>query len=135
MGNNWGTPAWIWTFGSEFFDWETGRPTVNIPKNREVLEWMQGYSDRWPVELFQGFMQSNGGNVLNAFPQGKVAMMLNGATFIPDFRSRFPNLRFQTGRVPIPPGGRNGIWAGGLSVVIPSEKWWRPCRVPRRGRT
>src|SRR5690606_14406156 len=80
VANNWGMAAWVWTFGSDFFDWETGRPTVNTPENREIVEWAREYAERWPLATHQAFLQSNGNNLQNAFSRGSVAIMLHAAT-------------------------------------------------------
>lgn len=109
-GSNWGPPAWIWTFGGRLVD-ETGiRPTAAEPKNVAAFDWLRSwalsYGNRTPVA---------GG--LTGFQTGTVAMNADSTTVVG--RLLAAGVAFTTGRIPNPPGGRNGTWGGGQALAIP----------------
>ncbi len=116
--DNWNAPGWLWTFGGELFDWGQGRVTLVSPAHLRALSWMQSYGQRLRFADVQRFYQGLNGS-LEAFANGRVSLLPHAATFIPYLKRQFPQLRFETGRVPSPPEGRNGVWPGGLAVVVP----------------
>lgn len=109
-GSNWGPPAWIWTFGGRLVDETDTRPTASEPKNVAAFDWIrtwaQSYGNRTPIQ----------GN-WSGFINGTVAMNAGSTTEVG--RIRAAQVPYTTGRVPNPPGGRNGTWGGGTAVGIP----------------
>lgn len=109
-GSNWGPPAWIWTFGGRLVD-ETGiRPTAAEPRNVAAFDWIRSwalsYGNKTPVQ-----------GALAGFQVGTVAMNADSTTVVG--RLLAAGVPFKTGRVPHPPGGRNGTWGGGQALAIP----------------
>jgi ABC-type glycerol-3-phosphate transport system substrate-binding protein len=45
--SNWSHIGWIWTFGGDYFDDKTFRPTLNRPENVQAFDWMLGYAKRY----------------------------------------------------------------------------------------
>lgn len=110
---NWGAPAWIWTFGGELIETvgDVIRPTATNPKNIEAFRWIrtwaQFYGTSSPVAAgWTGL--ANGTVGMTPGSSSEVARILEAGT------------SFTTGRVPHPPGGRNGTWGGGTAVAVPA---------------
>ncbi len=108
---NWYPPAWMWAFGGRLVD-ETGlHPTANEPANVKAFTWLK----EW--------VQAIGGNPnpvqgsWEGLVNGTVAMTPGSATQIKNMNAA--NVPYTTGRVPHPPGGRNGSWGGTDGVGIP----------------
>ena len=118
---NWYLQGWFAAFGGGLFDWAEGRPQVDTPENLQCLGWMDQYARLYPIAAVNRFYSSAGGREWDAFARGKLAIQAQAATYIPLMRKEFPKLAFETGRVPHAPGGRNGIWAGCLNLVVPTS--------------
>jgi multiple sugar transport system substrate-binding protein len=121
-GDNWYAQGWIWTFGGDIFDWNKGIPTIDTPRNRQVYEWMESWGRRYPFTMVTDFYGRYGasGDSLGAFMKERVGITMQAATHIStNIRPNHPDLQFKTGVVPQPPGGANGIWAGGLGIIMP----------------
>lgn len=110
-GSNWGPAAWIWTFGGRLID-ETGyQPTANERRNIEAFEWIQEWATRYgPTPVRTGW---------RGFVEGGLAMVADSASVVGNLLQE--GVEFTVGRVPHPPEGRNGTWAGGDALVIPSN--------------
>jgi multiple sugar transport system substrate-binding protein len=119
--DNWYAYGWIWTFGGDIFDWKTGEVAIDTPRNQQVYEWFESWGQRHPFGSVTSLLAACGsaGDSMGAFRKDRLGIMMHAATYITNIRRDLPDLEFGTGRVPLPPGGRNGLWAGGLGVVMP----------------
>lgn len=110
--------GWFWSFGGEIYDPETGMPTLTRRENIEAWHWVQEWAQRYPPSQFnmttQGLAGANG-----MFAAGTLAATIAGDNTVASLQAVAPDLNFATGRVPHPPGGRNGTWGGGVGHVIP----------------
>ena len=116
---NWYNIGWIWTFGGDYFDDQTFRPTLNRPENVQAYDWMLGYAKQYgtPTALTSAGVS---GDLMKSFAQDqRVAMIpahwgLTGA-----MQQGTPTFQYGGGVVPHPPGGKNGTWQGGFSFARP----------------
>ena len=110
--------GWFWSFGGEIYDAETGMPTLTRQENVEAWHWVQEWAQRYPPGQFNlaatGLSGANG-----QFVAGTLAAMTAADNTVASLQAVAPELNFRTGRVPYPPGGRNGTWGGGVGHVIP----------------
>lgn len=111
---NWGSPAWIWTFGGDLLEVEgtVYRPTANRRENIAAFEWIRNWA-----QMYNGQTPVTGGTV--GFEAGSTAMSAESTSVVNRFRDA--NVPFVVGRVPHPEGGRNGTWGGGTAVGVPSN--------------
>lgn len=111
---NWGAPGWIWAFGGELLEIQgrTIRPTANRPENVAAFEWIRTWAaavgNRSPV-----------GAGATGFRAGTVAMSTESTSIVGQLLAA--EVPFRTGRVPHPPGGRNGTWGGGQALSVPKN--------------
>jgi multiple sugar transport system substrate-binding protein len=112
--------GWVWNAGSDFFD-NRQWPTVSTDKNVEVLNWMKKWTDRYGYETYAAFKAAAGGGPQHPFIQGKVAMIVETATWEGELKKNGPNIKY--GIVPIPtPDGKqhqNAAYTGGFAVELP----------------
>jgi len=120
MFGNFGYRGWVWNAGSNLFD-NRNWPTVNTDKNKEVLDWVKKWTDRYGFEAYSAFRGGFGGGPQHPFVQGKVAMIIETATWEGELKKNGPNIKY--GIVPIPtPDGKqhqNAAYTGGFAVEIP----------------
>ncbi len=110
-GSNWGPAAWIWAFGGQLVDETSFRPTADARENVKAFEWIQDWSTRYgPSPVRSGW---------RGFVDGSLAMMADSASIVGNLLQE--GVQFTVGRVPHPPEGRNGTWAGGDALVIPAN--------------
>ena len=111
--------AWMWGFGGDVFDWNTGQPTLaGVEGNLKALEWIQSYGNRYNAADVTAFFQENGG-VLPAFGDGKYAMLGFASVFIRIAQRDYPGLDFTYAILPYAEGGRVPTYSGGGAWVIP----------------
>ena len=118
-GGNWFFFGWGWTFGGDFYDVQTGKATANHPKNVEALEWMVSYAKKYGINQISAFQQDMGGGANYPLITGQAAMEAGNSDAKAYFQMHVPDLDLGQSRVPHPPGGVNGTWSGGFSLVIP----------------
>jgi multiple sugar transport system substrate-binding protein len=127
---NWFFFAWGWSFGGDFYDWNTGKATANHPSNIKALEWEASYAKKYGINQVAAFMQGFASGANDPFLSGRVAMIAQGDWLATTLIKRYaPDMEYGTARVPHAPGGVNGTWSGGFSLVIargskhPKEGW------------
>ncbi len=109
---NWGAPGWIWTFGGKLLDIEGARiqPTATYQKNIDAFNWIrmwaQFYGNVAPVTAGHNGLQT-----------GTISMSAESSSSIG--RLEAAKVQFAISKVPNPPGGANGTWGGGSSIVVP----------------
>lgn len=116
---NWFFFGWGWAFGGDFYDIPTGKSTANHPKNIEALEWMVTYAKKYGINQISSFQQGMGSGANTPLLTGQVAMEANGSWAEKYWGRHHPDLDLGKSRVPHAPGGVNGTWSGGFSLVIP----------------
>jgi ABC-type glycerol-3-phosphate transport system substrate-binding protein len=117
--SNWYNIGWIWTFGGDYFDDQTFRPTLNRPENVQAYDWMLGYAKQYgtPAALTSAGVT---GDLLKSFAQDqRVAMIPAHWGLTGTMQQGTPNFQYGGGVVPHPPGGKNGTWQGGFSFARP----------------
>lgn len=118
---NFPNPGLIWHFGGEYYDYDAGMPTLDNPSALRALEWVREYAERYGNDdAWSAVGLSVGSGGQKAFEGQKLAMLASHNGLIPIWRQGFPDLQFDVGRIPHPPGGRNGTWSGGFAWVAPS---------------
>lgn len=116
---NWSHIGWIWTFGGDYFDDKTFRPTLNRPENVQAFDWMLGYAKRYgtPDTLAK---QGLTGDLLKTFAQtGRLSMLAAHWGLTGAIQQSTPSFQYGGNVVPHPPGGQNGTWQGGFSFARP----------------
>lgn len=116
---NFGYHGWVWNAGSLLFD-NRNFPTINTAKNVEVMDWVKKWTDKVGFDTY-ATLKNSGGGPQNPFITGKVAMLVETATWEGELKKNGPNIKY--GIVPIPtPNGQqhqNASYSGGFSVEIP----------------
>lgn len=110
---NWGAPAWIWAFGGELLEvvGTSYRPTATLPENVAAFEWIREWGNFYGNQL----NPVTGG--FGGLQAGTVSMSAESTSVVN--RLLEAGVPFVVGRVPHPPGGRNGTWGGGTAVGVP----------------
>lgn len=123
---------WVYVFGGQWYNPETGEVTANHPRNVAALEWMASYGKKYDVSRMQAFETSFGGNATpnGPFFVGKVAMWQTGEFALAHIRRYGPDLEWGWFPMPPPPGGRPMTTGAGGSVFVipaatrhPEEAW------------
>jgi multiple sugar transport system substrate-binding protein len=117
---NWYNYGWIWTFGGDYFDDKTFKPTINRAENVQAYDWMLGYAKRYgtPDALTK---QGVTGNLLQTFGQNaRLSMIAAHWGLTADLAASASSLQYSGGGVPHPSGGQNGTWQGGFSFARPA---------------
>jgi multiple sugar transport system substrate-binding protein len=118
--SNWSNIGWIWTFGGDYFDDKTFKPTINRAENVQAYDWMLGYAKRYgtPDALTK---QGVTGNLLQTFGQNaRLSMIAAHWGLTADLAASASSLQYSGGGVPHPSGGQNGTWQGGFSFARPA---------------
>jgi len=113
---------WIYVFGGQWYDPDTGEVTANHPKNVAALRWMASYGKKYDISRMQNFESSFGSTASPSGPffVGKVAMWQTGEFALQHIRKYAPDLEWGWFPLPSPPGGRpRSTTAGGSVFVIP----------------
>lgn len=116
-GGNWYNIAWIWTFGGDYYNYQTGKPMLDTPTNRKALAWLGDWA-----KTIAGPSQLTSIQSHISFAKEKLAMEAAHYGALPGWYL-LTNPKLQPniggGEVPHPDGGQNGTWSGGMSYVIP----------------
>lgn len=111
---NWYPYGWIWSFGGDYYNMNTNKPTLDSPKVLEYLRWVSDFAkvtvtpvQAASVKLFQAEGQ---------------AMTVEHYGAIVGFRkaNKKTDSWIWGGECPHPQGGKNGTWAGGMCYAIPA---------------
>lgn len=110
---NWYEYAWTWTFGGDYYNNSTGKPTLNHPKNIEAFKWMGDF-----VKSIYGTTTMPSKDFIK---EGQ-AMTVQYHGVITNWRkaNKTVDQWVWGGEMPHPEGGKNGTWAGGMCYVIPA---------------
>lgn len=102
---------WIWAFGGEFFDYQSGKLTfTSNPRNIEAVRWIQDYANRYGGTRAQS-SETN-------FKAGKAAMHISSTTRLAVF-AEIPELNWWTSFIPAAPGMPRVTLGSSLGPVIP----------------
>jgi multiple sugar transport system substrate-binding protein len=116
---NWYNYGWIWTFGGDYFDDKTFKPTINRAENVQCYGWMAQYAKQYGTPKAFTTAGYTGGDAKTFAGDEKIAMMVwhYGATV--SFKKASSSFQYWGGACPHPTGGANGTWSGGLCFVVP----------------
>ncbi len=113
--------TWGWVFGGDFYDEENHKITANDPKIVAALDWMASYAEKYDVTAIESFSKAFGGEAMNPFIIGQIAMQETGDWTLANLKRYAPDLDYGVVANPSPPGGeKDSTWAGGWSHVIPA---------------
>lgn len=109
-GNNASGLMYFWSFGGDFFDWETLRPTItSYPQNLDAMRWIQSYAERYGAR-----------KPLSAhFPNGFQSMVVQSTSSLVAYPNQNPDLNFGVDKFPTVDGVAPVTLAGGVSLGVP----------------
>ena len=111
-GNDASGLLYFWAFGGDFFDWNALRPTVTrYPENREAMEWIQSYAERY------GYQRPTNADFVGGVKQ---SMSVQSTTALASIPTQNPDLNFSVDRIPVREGLPPVTLAAGVSLGIPS---------------
>jgi ABC-type glycerol-3-phosphate transport system substrate-binding protein len=121
--NPWGIPGgnensmytWGWAFGGDFYDYNTGRITLDHPNNVKALEWMASYAERYGATNISAL-----GANMGAFRTSKLGMAPMVTTEVVNIKNAAPDLDYGITYVPynMETGQPNPAWVGGHKVFL-----------------
>lgn len=111
---NWYPYGWIWTFGGDYYDMNSNKPTLDNVKVVEYLKWLEDFSkviitpqQASSVKLFEGE-----GQAMQVAHYGAIMTFRNANKKVDSW--------INGGECPHPSNGKNGTWAGGMCYAIPA---------------
>lgn len=122
--------AWGIVFGGDFYDEQTGQPTVNDPRIVAALEWMTGYRQKYGAKQVSDFRKGDQALTGATSPllAGKYAMLMDGQWRVSEISAaeEFAAKQgeqideFTVTPLPPPPGGfEKAGWVNGNFFVVP----------------
>jgi ABC-type glycerol-3-phosphate transport system substrate-binding protein len=126
---HWGNPPglyafflYLWQSGGEFLSADENKPAFNDAAGLRALEWMVKQVTRaGGAQVLQplatGFEAGPGRDV---FTTGRLAMQYQVSSSKPIYEENVPDVKFGTGALPLPAGGRPMNYAGGFALSIPN---------------
>lgn len=105
--------------GENFVDNE-GNVEVDSDINRETLDWLLGWKERYGDDVINSFKSQIDSQQSNPFFNGKLAMYVNTPTFHTQIRDYAPELDFGVAMLPErEEGNGHTSWGGGFVAEIP----------------
>lgn len=106
--------------GSSYINYEFERPAINTIANLETWKWVKKWRDKYGDSTINAWSTDLGDQPSHPFLSGRLAMIVNTATFYTQIRDYAEDL--DVGVVPIPealPGSGHWSWGGGFVAEIP----------------
>ncbi|KZE69195.1 ABC transporter substrate-binding protein [Fictibacillus phosphorivorans] len=121
LWGSFGADSWMMNAdnGQSYID-ENGDVKIATKEKVKALNWIKGYNDRIGVEQVNAFKADFGSEQSNPFIAGKVAMMVDVATFYTQIRDYGKDMEFGVAPVPaVSEGEKNWSAGGGFVAEIP----------------
>jgi ABC-type glycerol-3-phosphate transport system substrate-binding protein len=102
---------WLWAFGGEFLDEETGKLMfAGKAAHLDALTWIQGYANQYGARARA---------TLANFMNGSAAMHINSTTRLSVLPEQAPELNWYTSHIPVMPQANPVSYGGVLGLAIP----------------
>jgi multiple sugar transport system substrate-binding protein len=111
---------WIfaWQNGATLVD-DEGKIELYTPEAVEALEYVKSFLDTYGLRELTSFTSTFGGDAMDPFLIGKVAMVGNNNTFRETILRYAPDMEFGVAR--LPHNGTPASWSNGFSLEISSQ--------------
>ena len=118
--------TWGFTYGGDFADMRAGQVTPTNPGVVAGFQFLYDWNREMGVREVQNFVSSymppNNPPQNDPFITGNLAMMVTGPWQISTMERYAPNVNYGITYIPVPrTGDRPSTWAGGWSMVIPTN--------------